>query len=782
MTMRGFNMKKSALLLAVILIFVTILLPDQIITAHAQTKDDFEYTINSDGVSVTITDYTGSDENITIPAVLDGFNVTTISDFQFNNIIKNVVIEEGIKKIAETTMVACDNLESITIPSSITSLGIAPFSYCPKLSSIQVSADNAYFCSVDGVLFNKAKTQLYRYPSAKPGNYTIPDSVTTLSPYAFEGCKSFTSIYIPPSLQTLNSNTFEDCDNLLEINVDGTNVYFSSEDGVLFNKSKTRLVKCPPAKSGVYTLPGTVTEIGGNAFWRCGRLTQIVLPTGLTELDQACFYMCSGMTAIDIPNGITEIPMWAFAGCTNLQSVHLPANLTKILDVAFAGCENMTGIAIPDGVTAIGNGAFMDCARLVTISFPDGVTVLAPNVLSGTAISAFDIPEGTGNIGFSAFQDCTNLEAVSIPESIKTIGSFAFSGCSKLDNVNLPSAVESIEGGAFEDCINLKSMVLPSRIKEISKDTFENCSSLLCISIPDGVTEIGDGAFRGCSSLDNINIPANVTEIGRGAFEGCAALKSIVLPSQITEIAQEAFWRCSSLKSLSIPEGVTSIGASAFDGCGKLENIRFAKNLVAIRDYAFFSCYSLRYAVFEGNAPAIGERVFSECQPGFMVYYLNGSTGFTNPWHGYPTQNYDPDTMIGSSIYAIDRTQGYIKGIHISTSVDELKANMINDAAYIRVFTQSSTEYKGDSITTGMSVKLMPGGDVKDQLLAVVPGDTNGDGRITISDYVDVRLHILGLDKLEHVYKEAGDINGDGRINVSDYTLIRLDILGLKPI
>lgn len=137
---------------------------------------------------------------------------------------------------------------------------------------------------------------------------------------------------------------------------------------------------------------------------------------------------------------------------------------------------------------------------------------------------------------------------------------------------------------------------------------------------------------------------------------------------------------------------------------------------------------------------------------------------------------------IESSVYTIDRDKGYFKGVPINISAAALKANLSNPDDTVRIYTKEGIEYTGAKVATGMSVKLIAGGETRDELTVVIRGDTNGDGYTDISDYTYVRLDILQLKALTGVFRAAADVNLDGYIDISDYTLIRLDILELKRI
>ena len=362
--------------------------------AAGKTYGIYTYVFSSDN-KVTITDCKESAKGaITIPSEIDGKSVTSIGPSAFYG---------------------CTGLTSITIPNSVTSIGDWAFWGCTGLTSINVASGNNYYSGINGVLFNKKKTELIKYPAGKSQtSYTIPNSVTSIEDGAFGDCSGLTSITIPNSVTSIgidafyyctgltsitipNSVTsigdwaFRDCSGLTSINVASGNNYYSDNNGVLFNKEKTALIRYPEGKSQTsYTIPNSVTSIGDGAFWGC-----------------------TGLTSITIPNSVTSIEDCAFAGCRSLTSITIPNSVTSIGDEAFKYCSDLTSITIPNSVTSIGFLAFYVCTGLTSIAIPNSVT----------------------SIGDGAFEDCTGLTSITIPNSVISIGGYAFWGCTGLKDV-----------------------------------------------------------------------------------------------------------------------------------------------------------------------------------------------------------------------------------------------------------------------------------------------------------------------------------------------------------
>jgi hypothetical protein len=201
----------------------------------------------------------------------------------------------------------------------------------------------------------------------------------------------------------------------------------------------------------------------------------------------------------------------------------------------------------------------------------------------------------------------------------------------------VPESVTYIDDYTFQNCSSLTSITIPDSVTEIGYGAFQYCRGLKSIGIPDGVTSFGAFAFQDCSSLTSVIIGNGVTSIGKMAFYNCTGLTSINIPESVTEIGEEAFQNCRGLKSIEIPNSVTSIGDSAFSGCGSLTSIVIPDSVTEIGYGAFSYCTGLTGVYFKGNAPTMGYDVFYGCDALETIYYMEGNTGWTNPWYGLPT-------------------------------------------------------------------------------------------------------------------------------------------------
>ena len=262
---------------------------------------------------------------------------------------------------------------------------------------------------------------------------TIPNSVTTIGNNAFSN-SALISITIPDSVTTIGEDAFHRCMWLTGVWVDNNNpAYSSDQSGVLFNKSKTTLIRVPEVISGSYTIPDSVTTIGDNALFSCQSLTNITIPYSVTTIGEGAFASCQSLTSITIPDSVTTIGDNAFASCQSLTSITIPDGVTTIGEYAFIYCRNLTSVNISDSVTTIDSFVFYDCGGLTGVTIPDSVTT----------------------IGVSAFEGCSGLTSVTIPDSVTIIGESAFSKCYSLLSVNIGDSVTIIGDSAFYLCISL---------------------------------------------------------------------------------------------------------------------------------------------------------------------------------------------------------------------------------------------------------------------------------------------------------------------------------------
>lgn len=243
--------------------------------------------------------------------------VTSLGDGAFNDCdaLTSVTLSDQLTEIPDMAFYHCQALTSISLPDSVTVVGMEAFYQCPALDTVTL---NEGLTTIEWGAF---------YGCSALSQITIPDSVTTIEGAAFTGCESLTSLHIPKNVSLLGSkNQYEGiaarCYAMTDITVAEDNAYYSSEDGVLFNKDKTVLIQCPGGKTGTYRIPNGVTALADDSFQGCKQLTEIQIPDGITTLADYAFASCWSLNKITIPQSVTAIQDGAFSYCYVMQEVY----------------------------------------------------------------------------------------------------------------------------------------------------------------------------------------------------------------------------------------------------------------------------------------------------------------------------------------------------------------------------------------------------------------------------------------------------------------------------
>lgn len=394
----------------------------------------------------------------------------------------SLVFKDGTRGIADSAFLA-SNLESVTIPDSVTNTGVAVFNKCKSLKSVTIgnglqSIDNETFLDCTSLT-----------------DVTIGNNVTSIGDSAFYNCSSLASITIPDGVTEIGDKAFSICSSLESV-----------------------------------TIPNSVTSIESSAF---NNHSDALTIYGYTGSAAETFATKKGITFENIGEEVPEFEYEVLDDGTAMimsyrgtaAEVTIPSEIdgytvTVIRQLAFYDYDVITSVIIPDTVTQIGDGAFFRCSKLKYITIPDSVTYIGFQAFEGTSWLS-DQPDGVVYAGKLAYTYKGEMpENTSIEIKDGTIG---------------------IAGEAFEDCSNLVSIYIPNSVTLIGYRAFASCTNLTNVIIPDSVTEIGVNAFSECTGLTNITISKSVTHIYFGAFSGCTNLKSVTIPDNVTYIDEHAF-------------------------------------------------------------------------------------------------------------------------------------------------------------------------------------------------------------------------------------------------
>lgn len=507
----------------------------------------------------------GNLASVTLPDTLE--RIGNVAFYQCNSLAE-VKIPNSVTEIGSNAFGYCA-LKEVTIPANVAKIGDGAFFKCSALTAINVNAENKAYSSQGGILFDKVagegtgsgdsvtpnKTLLIWYPSAKTGDtYTVPDGITKIGPYAFQGATNLTKV----------------------------------------------------------TLPEGVTEIDEWAFSYNPKLISLVLPLSLQTIKSYAFYECTGLSKDDGTPGSGTVEFagsrqqWSALsvkigdGNYRLTNAKIDCKIGQDNVVASGECgalgSNATWSLNDKGDFSIsGNGAMLNFRSAASVPWsayddgsggdpkdlrPDIKTVTIEGSVTRDADGKIIEEKNITNIGDYAFYDCVNLTELTVLSTLKAIGANAFSDCPALTKVDLSkSALESVGDYAFNGAAALTKIEFPGTLKTIGKRAFLR-SALTSVTIPASVESVGEWAFRWCDKLTAFTMEApeegaetHYTSIGDYAVADCAALESVSFTENLTLLGEYALSRDVKLTSVSIPASVSGIGSCAFYGCTAMEGV-----------------------------------------------------------------------------------------------------------------------------------------------------------------------------------------------------------------
>ncbi|MCR5569895.1 MAG: leucine-rich repeat domain-containing protein [Paludibacteraceae bacterium] len=615
--------------------------------------------------------------------------------------------------------------ECYLLPDSVDAMNNTTFADAGNLTRFEVSANNQYYSTIDGVLVTKDHSILIAYPRGRKARaYTIDRSIKQISQRAFSKCK-ISHLDLSAGLQTFEDGAFFDCQDLVQVD-----------------------------------LPEGLTEISERCFLWCEKLKKIEFPESIEKIGSAAFMNCRSLEHLKLPKRLTRIEKATFSDCVSLSHIELPEELESIGDHAFANCPQLTGISIPASVNSIGEGAFTNsftelgmltcmlnnggnisivmngetppaiaentfdqyCYNRVNLIVPENAinnyrntdgwaqfkNIMTANGQKG-AKKGTDVFEdkdftykiiGTNQveltkykhnrtetvtvapqtsykgttytitrIGESAFEE-TDISGIMIEAPVEVIEKYAFANCNFLQHIKLPKTLREIGIGAFGGCATLKQVNLPQNLKELGIEAFAECRSLANIGIPDSLDKINYHTFYNCQALTAISLPSTIETLEEGAFGKCLNLESVFLSNGLKEIGEKVFEYCESLTDLMLPDSVEMINDGAFRYCSNLTQVDLPAQLNYMGNAVFKKCRNLSklYLSSECERYAVVDNVLYTKDQSELLYHP--SAYVRN--NGYVTS----DSVKGISDYAFE-------GCHITEITISGKTTAIGDYCFL---------------------------------------------------------------------------------------------------
>lgn len=610
--------------------------------------------------------------------------VTTIGQFAFENCseLTEIILPQTLITIKSGAFYDCESIKKFDIPASVTDIAQDAFLYgCSSLEEINVAYGNTVYSSDKGVLFNKDKTMLIRYPVMCElpcvwGEYVLPETVKTIGQEAFFECQTVAGLYIHGIVEKIEMAAFLYFDSLEYIVFGGTQKNWERVEKDIFNDKlqsveiqfmegvlekefqakvgvtyyiedfvdlqgnedvlKTLVVSSSdPTVASVDSTKMVAISVGETIITAIAikdgvtyaASVKVIVTNDVTDGKEGTFTLVSGETidlksALDVPDEFLNSLTWNSSD----------KKVATVVDGVVTALDKGTAVIIAT-VNISGKPSYnIHCEITVEPKYTDEKYFVFRNgtITSYTGPdSEVIIPPTIGGvdvktIGAYAFYNRNHITKIELPDTVTRIENYAFYYCRSLSNINLNEGITYIGSNAFYYCQSLVKVTLPSTITSTGTSLFYGCTRLSSVEYAYG-TKIITQALKG-SYVKKVTIPSTVTTIQDYAFNNCSRLESITLPNSVTSIGFRAFENCYNLKSAVIGNNVTSMGSYAFASCTKLSSVKIGSKLTTLNDYAFYNCYSLTSIVIPGNIKTIGTDAFAYCSSLKNVTLSSGVT------------------------------------------------------------------------------------------------------------------------------------------------------------
>jgi len=376
--------------------------------------------------------------------------------------LETVVLGKGLTALPDNMFSGCANLQSVTIPDTVQSIGQSAF-MGTALTELTISSP---IVTINDNAFKNVSTL---------EKIVFTEGVETISAktycHAFEGCDNLAKVSLPSTATSVSSGLWYSMENLSAVEVAQDNAKFKAVDGILYDKENSSIVLVPKCVKGVINVAEGISKIPDRTFAYCQDITQINLPNTVTSVGQYAF-LATNITSMSFPDSVKTIGDNVFSQCPKLNSVHIGSGVTNI-NKMFGGFESSL-----DTLTVGADNAVYKSVNNGLLS-KDGAKLYYANKLG-------EIPQGVTSFGDYAFENHSEITSVVIPEGVKLLSRGLFSKCAKLENVTLPQSLMRIGSYTFQGCA-IKEITIPASCIEVGVWAFDTCASLTKVTFVDTV-------------------------------------------------------------------------------------------------------------------------------------------------------------------------------------------------------------------------------------------------------------------------------------------------------
>lgn len=639
------------------LVIINELCKDDDNSNNLEVNSDKENDILSEEVSISedlSIDVSNSDSSIDINEPEIEYETVSQGMFKFNgpsvsiyapNYNEEIEIPSSYTykgEVYEVTHIESNysDASKLIIGDSIKSINM-DYVYSSSIIEYEVSENNQYFSSVDGVLYSKDKKDLIAYPYTKEFDISYLNNVVNIGYRAFYHKDLLgKAVVLPNSIETIGEGAFAYCNvnnitfsnNLKEI---GKDAFFHNYISEL--KLPDSLMYVRESAFSVSNILQSI-YIGKNTYLDNGLAGADLLKNIDVHEDNPYYssidnvlYSKDKKTLIFYPTGLQNTIYEVIPECERIERVNISGTLTfdmsksnviEIADYAFNFSSGINPI-FSDCLKSIGTQAFYNC-HIASIDLPESLLYIGDMAFAENSLQEVIIPSNVVILGQSCFAN-NNLSTIYIPASVKEIKAKFIS-----NNKNLSSIVidENNQYYCMVDNVlytkDKKELIMyPSHCNDRYYKVIKGCeiigpyafnnASIVMIELPFSLLVIDEYSFNGCESLTDMVIPDSVNTINQYAFYHCKSLENVALPDNLIEISSHLFSDCYSLKSIDIPDSVETIGDYAFNNCYNLRDVKLSNNLKTIASHAFNECDLSSSIDLPEGLLSIGNSAFSGC-------------------------------------------------------------------------------------------------------------------------------------------------------------------------
>ena len=581
--------------------------------------------------------------------------------------VSNNGITYRVTEIADSAFLECRNLTSVSLPSTLTKIGVRSFKFCSRLSEV-----------------------------------VIPEGVTAIDQFAFDG-SNFTKVTLPASLSVISARAFDRCYYIDTVIYNGSMAQWCGLDFPYFTSNPLYYAPNFIVNNQLVTnlvLPANIDTVKPYTFIGAGCISKLTIPNTVTYIGNYAFANCEGLDSLNLPNSVVGIGSSAFENCKRLVWIKFSDSLDAIGIRAFSGCARLTSVTVPDHVSTIGGGAFDQVSNVVyhgnATGSPWGALMVnafyqdslfysdsTKTVLMGShkLITNAVLPNTVTTINNNAFKNDSSLTTITLPNSLQTIGNGAFWSCASLKKLTMPYSVRRINAQAFYHCPlekvffnadscklvsgafdRIDTLVFGDSVRVIMDSSFV-ATQFNYVIISKSVKKIGRDALKGSGNyrttdytgtmtqwcdidfanvyanpmaiaftqgfringqlLRNIVIPDSVTIVKPYVFCGNDYIDTLIMANSVREVGNCAFTNCNSIKSITFSDSLERVGASSFGNLLNLEVLALPSALKYIDKYAFYNCSKFTTLTIPDSVAIINDSAFIGCRAMTSLFIPN---------------------------------------------------------------------------------------------------------------------------------------------------------------